>query len=420
MGLIAGYHALQAGIKVVGLVEALPECGGYKVHKDKLVRFGVPIYTSHTILSANGQEQVDSITIAEIDKNFKSIPGTEKSFNCDTILIAVGLDPINELTFKAREFNMQVFSAGDAEEIAEASSAMFSGKIKGLEIARVLGAASQEVPSEWYKTAEILKSHPGARIPERIPDSVSGVFPIFHCAQEIPCNPCTSVCPQQLIHIDEDDIRRIPEFLGEHLHKECIGCEKCVTICPGLAITLVDYRKDAVNPIVTIAYEFARESIQPGDQVRVLDAEGNILGEVPVTAVRAIKSNDRTIVVKLQARAEIAKQIAGIQVQESWVSDPLPEVLEPINDETIVCRCERVSAGEIRTLIHQGHTDMNNIKAITRAGMGACGGKTCGALIQRLFREEGIPAGEVVDQVKRPLFVEVPLGSFSGKKEVQA
>ncbi len=45
VGLIAGYHALQAGINVVGLIEALPECGGYKVHKDKLARFGVPIYT---------------------------------------------------------------------------------------------------------------------------------------------------------------------------------------------------------------------------------------------------------------------------------------------------------------------------------------------------------------------------------------
>ena len=64
VGLIAGYHALQAGIGVVGLVEALPECGGYKVHKDKLVRMGVPIYTAHTILSANGADKVESVTIA--------------------------------------------------------------------------------------------------------------------------------------------------------------------------------------------------------------------------------------------------------------------------------------------------------------------------------------------------------------------
>ncbi len=48
VGLIAGYHALQAGINVVGLVEALPECGGYKVHVDKLARLGVPIFNSHS------------------------------------------------------------------------------------------------------------------------------------------------------------------------------------------------------------------------------------------------------------------------------------------------------------------------------------------------------------------------------------
>ena len=69
VGLIAGYHGLQAGIEVVGLVEALPECGGYKVHKDKLVRMGVPLYTRHTVLSANGDEHVESVTIAAIDED---------------------------------------------------------------------------------------------------------------------------------------------------------------------------------------------------------------------------------------------------------------------------------------------------------------------------------------------------------------
>ncbi|MFX1350453.1 MAG: 2Fe-2S iron-sulfur cluster-binding protein, partial [Promethearchaeota archaeon] len=80
VGLIAGYHAIQAGIEVVGLIEALPQCGGYKVHEDKLRRLGVPIYTSHTIISANGENSVESITIAQIDKNFNLITGTEKTF----------------------------------------------------------------------------------------------------------------------------------------------------------------------------------------------------------------------------------------------------------------------------------------------------------------------------------------------------
>jgi hypothetical protein len=49
--------------------------------------------------------------------------------------------------------------------------------------------------------------------------------------------------------------------------------------------------------------------------------------------------------------------------------------------------------------------------------MGACGGKTCTALIARLFREEGVPASEITENVRRPLFVEVPLGVFAGVEE---
>ena len=83
-------------------------------------------------------------------------------------------------------------------------------------------------------------------------------------------------------------------------------------------------------------------------------------------------------------------------------------------DDEIVCRCERVTAGEIRALIRKGYRDMNEIKAVTRAQMGACGSKTCTNLILRLFREEGVPLSEVTRNVPRPLFVEVPLGVFAG------
>jgi len=415
VGLIAGYHALQAGIEVVGLVEALPECGGYKVHRDKLARLGVPIYTSHTILSANGEEQVESVTIVKIDEKFRPIPKTEKSFACDTVLIAVGLDPVDEFTVKAKEYGMSVFAAGDAEEIAEASAAMYAGKIKGLEVARALGVDVGEVPAEWKRTAEILKSHPGETGREQIPPWEEGVFPILHCQQEIPCNPCTSVCPRKLICIDERDIRQSPQFSGDA--QQCIGCEQCVAVCPGLAITLVDYREDPKLPTVTIAYEFLKESVNVGDTMTVLDCEGEVLGGVKVESVRAIKRNDRTVLIKVRAPKAFAKRIAGIRVQEPSVSQPLPEALERLTDDTIVCRCERVTAGEIRELIRAGYRDVNEIKAVTRAGMGACGGKTCTALIQRLFREEGIPVDKVTENVKRPLFVEVPLGIFAGVKE---
>ena len=419
VGLIAGYHALQAGMGVVGLVEAMPECGGYKVHKDKLVRMGVPIYTSHTIVSANGEDSVESVTIAQVDGQFRPIAGTEQSFACDTVLIAVGLDPVDEFYHKAREFDLVAFAAGDAEEIAEASAAMFSGKIKGMEVARALGHEVGEIPPDWYRTAEILKSKPGITIDESFPEEEEGVFPVFHCTQEIPCNPCTAACPQGLIEIDEADIRKLPSFIGDEVDKVCVGCEKCVTVCPGLAVTLVDYRKQRGEAIVTIAYEFLRESIEVGDLVTVLDAEGQTLGNVEVTSVRAVKAFDRTIAVKVRAPRGYAKRIAGIQIQEPSVTRPMDHYVERISDDTIVCRCERVTAAEIRALIRQGYRDINEIKAVSRAGMGACGAKTCTDLIHRLFRDEGIPDSEVIDQSVRPLFVEVPLGAFAGVPDGQ-
>jgi NADPH-dependent 2,4-dienoyl-CoA reductase/sulfur reductase-like enzyme/Fe-S-cluster-containing hydrogenase component 2 len=413
VGLIAGYHALQAGIQVVGLVEALPACGGYKVHEDKLVRMGVPIYTSHTVLSANGEDGVESVTIARIDQDWQSIPGTERSFDCDTLLIAVGLDPVDEFYHKAQEFGLPAFAAGDADEVAEASAAMFSGKIRGLEIARFLGCDVDEIPPDWFRTAEVLKSKPGQITRETVPEQ-GEVFPVLHCSQEIPCNPCTAICPQGAIFIDEGDIRQVPDYIAQQLGTECIGCEKCVTICPGLAITLVDTRKEPDHALVTVPYEFDRASLHKGDVVTVTDTSGKVLGNVGVVRVRSGKATDRTVLVKVRAPHDIATRIAGIRVQEEQVAEPMDHYVQRLTDDMIVCRCERVSLADIKALIQAGVRDVNEIKGLTRAGMGACGGKTCTGLIRRAFRELGIPPEEITEHVPRPLFVEVPLGVLAG------
>jgi NADPH-dependent 2,4-dienoyl-CoA reductase/sulfur reductase-like enzyme/ferredoxin len=411
VGLIGAYHALQAGIQVVGLCEALDDCGGYRVHRDKLVRMGVPIHTRHTIVSANGREEVESVTIARLDPSWKTVPGTERTFKCDTLLVAVGLDPVDEFLKKAKEFGLPVLGAGDAEEIAEASAAMFTGKIKGTEIARMLGRDVGEVPAEWLRTAEVLKARPGAVITEEIPENEAGVFPIFHCSQEIPCNPCTSICPKGAIRIEGDDILGLPTFDDS----ACIACEQCVAICPGLAVTLVDYRKkDAEGVLVSIPFEFPKTTIKEGDMVTVLDTLGKVLGHVPVAKIRSPKFADHALLVKVKAPREIAKLIAGIQVQAPWISAAMEEEVQRIDDDDVVCRCERVTAGEIRRHIREGVRDLNHLKALTRAGMGACGGKTCPALVARVFREEGVLLAQVTPLTQRPVFMEVPLGAFAG------
>jgi ferredoxin len=392
----------------------MPACGGYKVHRDKLVRLGVPVYTSHTVLRADGGERIESVTVARVDSEFRPVPESEKTFACDTLLIAVGLDPVNEFTEKARTFGLAVYAAGDAEEIAEASAAIFSGKIRGLEIARALGRDAGEISAEWYRTAEILKSRPGRTTPEVPPQEERGVFPVLHCNQEIPCDPCTGVCPNGLIEMDRTDIRSLPSFCREKDGKGCTGCEKCVAICPGLAITLVDFRKDPDFPTVTVPMEFLKDIFSVGDSVAVQDTGGLMLGRAEVVGIRAVKANDRTVLVKVRAPRAFAKKIAGIRLQEEKVAEPADRYVEATTEDAVICRCERVHAAEIRDLIRRGVRDINEIKAVTRAGMGSCGAKTCTPLVHRLFREEGVPESEIVDQPKRPLFLEVPLGVFTG------
>jgi len=416
VGLIAGYHALQAGIEVVGLVEALPKCGGYKVHADKLKRLGVPIYTSHTVLKANGEESVESVTICEIDKNFQPITGTEKTFACDTVLIAVGLESVNEFVEEAKTAGMKIFSAGDALEIAEASSAMFNGKIVGLKIAKEIGAKVDDIPESWYKKAEILKSHPGEINPQKVPENETGVMPIIHCLQEIPCNPCSTVCPTNSINMQGDPIMGLPQYDGK-----CIGCKKCVAICPGLAITLIDFRKDAENPTVTVPYEVSNMPVQENDKVKGVDIDGNALGDFIVSKILDTKTNNHTQLIELIVPKALAKKVVSFRIQEEKVSAAGAASVKSgkIADAEMVCLCERVTAGEVRTLIKKGITDLNQIKAITRAGMGPCGGKTCDNLIKQLFRQEGIPLEKVHDNTRRPLFVEVPMSKFAegGKDE---
>ncbi|MHC4471102.1 MAG: FAD-dependent oxidoreductase [Planctomycetota bacterium] len=415
VGLIAAYHAVQADIEVVGLAEVLPKVGGYQVHADKIRRLGVPVFLSHTILAAHGEGQVEAVTIAQVDSNFKVVPGTEQTFEVDTILVAVGLAPLDDFLHQARDFGLMAYAAGDAAEIAEASAATFGGRIAAVRIARDLGLDVPDVPAEWEEKLEVLKARPG---PSRELGELSrdlAVYPVIRCTQEIPCNPCVTVCKKDSIRIEGDPILGIPEFVGD----ECTACAKCVTICPGLAITMVDARKDPERPIVTVPFEQSREKVAPGSLVLATDHDGVPLGRFEIVDVKNRKFADRTLLVRIAATPETAPLIAGIRVQDP--EDMLP--VEPVGegevaDEVIVCRCEHVTAGEIRQAIRDGTRDVNEMKAELRVCMGACCGKNCPEHITRIFREEGVEVEDVTPPTRRPLFVEVPFGIFaSGSRE---
>jgi Fe-S-cluster-containing hydrogenase component 2 len=233
---------------------------------------------------------------------------------------------------------------------------------------------------------------------------------VLHCRQEIPCNPCVTVCPKKSIKLSGDSIMNTPHFAGD-----CIGCFKCLLICPGLAVTLVDYRKDAKYPSVAVPFEIGRGLVKKGDKVSLTGWEGADLGEAEVLDVKDFKA-ENTLIIIVKTSPEKADLIASLRLYPAEEGVKSPADLAKADDETVICRCERVTLGEIRRQIRAGMRDLNQLKAVTRAGMGACGAKTCSAMLLNIFRSEGVDPKEVTAFTKRPLFVEAPLGVFSGVK----
>lgn len=85
-----------------------------------------------------------------------------------------------------------------------------------------------------------------------------------------------------------------------------------------------------------------------------------------------------------------------------------------MRDDVLVCRCEEVTAGEVRAAIRDGARTLAAIKKRTRAGMGLCGGRTCARLLARILSEEtGRPMAEIAPPPARPPVRPVPAAALA-------
>lgn len=102
IGLIMARRLTWEGAQVLACVELMPYSGGLARNIAQCLHdFDIPLYLSHTIVDIQGRERVEGATIAQVDERGQPIPGTEKHFDCDTILLSVGLIPENELSRQA-------------------------------------------------------------------------------------------------------------------------------------------------------------------------------------------------------------------------------------------------------------------------------------------------------------------------------
>lgn len=99
IGLIMARRMTLEGAHVQVVAELMPYSGGLKRNIVQcLDDFGIPLKLSHTVVDIEGRERVRAVTLAQVDENRRPIPGTEERYECDTLLLSVGLIPENELS----------------------------------------------------------------------------------------------------------------------------------------------------------------------------------------------------------------------------------------------------------------------------------------------------------------------------------
>ena len=102
IGLIMARRMTLEGAKVLAVVELMPYSNGLTRNIVQCLEdFNIPLYLSHTVTNIIGKGRIEQVTISQVDKNRSPIPGTELTFDCDTLLLSVGLIPENELSREA-------------------------------------------------------------------------------------------------------------------------------------------------------------------------------------------------------------------------------------------------------------------------------------------------------------------------------
>lgn len=99
IGLIMARRFKLEGAEVVGVYEIQSSPNGLPRNIVQCLEdYNIPLYLSHTVVEIHGLDRINGVTVARVDEDLKPIKGTEKFIPCDTLILAVGLIPENELS----------------------------------------------------------------------------------------------------------------------------------------------------------------------------------------------------------------------------------------------------------------------------------------------------------------------------------
>ena len=388
IGYLTSYQAMQAGARVKAIIEAMPQEGGFPVQANRVRRLGIPIMTGYTLVEAIPNQDRSGVVGAIIAKceNFRPIPGTEVRLDgIDCINICTGLLPDSQLLRKGREvFGTACHGVGDAVRIGEGTTAVLRGRQCAYEILQEMGRRidynryleiSKEYIDAQQRPVRVLQE---PRIPSEERMAARG-FVVADCLYGFACNPCSFSCRQGATRKDSTSATPVIDY------DKCIGCMECVAQCPGLAI--FGYRADKNQ--LFLPFEFAIPD--DGTAVFLVDDNGAKVGEGVLERVIRKPGKTHIAVVKATELKGRLLDARGFIVKEQY---PEPLKLEPVaqpDDETFICHCEDVTLKDLLTLL-KGRKSITaqELKHISRLGMGPCRGSRCLPRAKQALRPYGI------------------------------
>ncbi len=186
IGLIMARRLTLEGAEMKAVVEILPYVGGLIRNEVQCLHdFHIPLLLEHTVTQIHGEERIEAVTIAKVDKDKKPIQSTEQIVECDTLLLSVGLIPENELSRMAgveldpltggpvvnerRETNIPgIFAGGNVVHVHDlVDEVSWEAEIAGAWAARY---AKRGISGEKGN----IGLHPGRNIRSIVPQTISG------------------------------------------------------------------------------------------------------------------------------------------------------------------------------------------------------------------------------------------------------
>ncbi len=180
IGLIMARRMTLQGAKVLACVELMPFSSGLNRNIVQCLHdYNIPLYLSHTVTDIQGKERVTGVTVSKVDENRRPIPGTEIHFDCDTLLLSVGLIPENELTIGAGVEMSNATSGAVVDDVLQTSVPGIFACGNVLHVHDLVDFVSAESFKAGQAAADFVrgKEREGRAVPVRDGAGVRGAVP---------------------------------------------------------------------------------------------------------------------------------------------------------------------------------------------------------------------------------------------------